>query len=339
MNFPRVELHCHLDGALTPDTFYKFALKQGIIDESLDPKDWQKQNVITEAMPLTECLKRFDLLVSLLQTKDSLIEASCTLGDSLYEQGIRLAEIRFAPQKHTAKGLSQKEAVEAVIEGTRCSMKKHPDLILGVIVCMMNCGPEVDNDKENWETADLAIEYKNKGVVGLDLAGAEGANPTESYRKQFEKAYQAKAHITIHAGEVCPAEAVKTAMSLHADRIGHGIHGWQDPEVRKEMIQSQIPLEVNVTSNVLSCCVSSLKEHPVRGMFDQGAMITISTDDSLLCGVTLEDEYNLLRREFNFTEEELIQINLNAAKASFCDGKEKIIAELESILHDLNKDK
>ncbi len=335
MDFPRVELHCHLDGAMTPSTFYKLALEQGIMDESMDQETWRKQNIITEAMPLVECLKKFDILVSILQTRESLIEAAETLGDSLYEQGIRLAEIRFAPQKHTEKGLSQREAVEAVIEGTKRSMNKHPDLILGVIVCMMNCGPEIDNYKENEETVDLAIEYRNKGVIGLDLAGAEGANPTESYRELFERAHHSGVQITIHAGEVCPAESVRTAMSLHADRIGHGIHGWQDPNVIEEIIRSQIPLEVNVTSNLLSHCVDSIEQHPVRDMFDRGAVVTISTDDPLLCNISLQDEYDLLQQEFGFTEKDLIQVNLNAARASFCDGKEKIIDKLERMLQEI----
>lgn len=335
MKYPRVELHCHLDGALTPETFYKLSLAHGIIDKSMDQETWRKQNIIREAMPLTECLKRFDLLVSLLQTKEELIEATETLGISMYEQGIRLAEIRFAPQKHTEQKMSQENAIEAVLEGMNHVMKKHPDMIMGIIVCMMNCGPEIDNDADNLETVELAIKFKDKGVVGLDLAGAEGANPTESYRALFEKAHQAHVNITIHAGEVCSADVVKCAMSMHAKRIGHGIHGWQDPLVAKEIMDRKIPLEVNVTSNILANTVDSIQDHPIREMVDQGAIVTISTDDPLLCGVTLQDEYDLLKREFQFTEKDLIQFNLNAARASFCEGKESVIDKLEELLESL----
>lgn len=328
MKFPRVELHCHLDGALTPAVFYKFAIQKGIIDKGIDEETWRKQNVIAEAMPLVDCLKRFDLLTSLLQTPENLTEAAESLGNSLYEQGIRLAEIRFAPQLHTSCGMSQRDAVDAVVEGVKNVLNNHPDMILGVILCMMNCGPDVDNRSANAETVEIAAEYQNRGVVGIDLAGAEGANPTESYRPFFERAYELGLNITIHAGESCPADAVETALSMHAQRIGHGIHCWQDPRVAKKVIDQKIPLEICVTSNALSHCVMSVSEHPVREMMDKGVVVTISTDDPLLCGCSLQDEYDLLQKEFGFTETELIRINLNAARASFCPGKERIVEEL-----------
>lgn len=325
--YPRVELHCHLDGALPSSTFYKLALKEGVIDKTVDEITWKNQIIITEAMPLSECLKRFDQITALLQTPENLEEAACSLALSMYEQGIRLAEIRFAPQQHILQ-MTQNQAVEAVLRGVNKVMSIYPDMIVGIIVCMMNYGEDVDNDEANMDTLNTAIAYKDKGVVGIDLAGAEGAKPTESFRYLFEKAYHEGINITIHAGEVCPAEAVRTAMSMHANRIGHGIHGWNDPDVAKEMIARQIPLEISVTSNILSRCVD-LKHHPVREMMDQGAVVTINTDDPLLCNVTLQSEYDLLQKEFGFTEKDLIQVNLNAARASFCQHKEKNIKELE----------
>ena len=241
--YPRVELHCHLDGALPSSTFYKLALKEGVIDKTVDEITWKNQIIITEAMPLSECLKRFDQITALLQTPENLEEAAYSLALSMYEQGIRLAEIRFAPQQHILQ-MTQNQAVEAVLRGVNKVMLIHPDMIIGIIVCMMNYGEDVDNDDANMDTLNTAIAYKDKGVVGIDLAGAEGAKPTESFRYLFEKAYHEGINITIHAGEVCPAEAVRTAMSMHANRIGHGIHGWNDPDVAKEMIARQIPLEI-----------------------------------------------------------------------------------------------
>ena len=169
-------------------------------------------------------------------------------------------------------------------------------------------------------------------VVGIDLAGDEMATPIESYAPQFEMAKQLGVNFTIHAGESGPASNVAFALSIGAKRIGHGIHSIQDERVVKEIIEKGVTLEVSPTSNVLSRCVPSYKEHPIRTFFDRGVRVNVNTDDPSLFGIRLEEEYQKLRETFHFTEKELALMNLYGAEASFCEGKEKVIEELKAYL-------
>ena len=239
MNFPRVELHCHLDGAIPEDIFYELSKKHGFVGETTSQEEWVANTRLKESMPLVECLKRFDLFLALLQTKEELASVCESLGNSLYEQGIRLAEVRFAPQSHTQKEMSQKDAFEAVLEGRSRVLEKHPDFVYGIIACMMHAVVG-DNYNENKETVELAIEYKNKGIVGIDLAGAETAQPVDSYRDLYELAQKNGVHVTIHAGESAGAISVQRALTCHPERIGHGIQAATDEAVLKELAKRDV---------------------------------------------------------------------------------------------------
>ena len=332
MNYPRVQLHCHLDGAIPERLFVKYSREGGYVPEGVSDEEWIRQNVMTESMTLSEGLEKFVLLTAILQTKEHLTEVTETILDDYYEEGSRLVELRFAPQSHTEKEMDMEDAILAVLEGRKRAMEKHPDLVCGILVCIMNYGQEWGCLENNIRTVELAAKYKDQGVVGIDLAGDEMATPIESYAPQFEMAKQLGVNFTIHAGESGPASNVAFALSIGAKRIGHGIHSIQDERVVKEIIEKGVTLEVSPTSNVLSRCVPSYKEHPIRTFFDRGVRVNVNTDDPSLFGIRLEEEYQKLRETFHFTEKELALMNLYGAEASFCEGKEKIIEELKAYL-------
>ena len=250
----------------------------------------------------------------------------------MYNAGTRLAELRFAPQSHTQGELGMEEAVQAVLEGRRKALEKHPDMVVGILLCMMNYGQSWGNEINNRATIQLADKYRDQGVVGIDLAGDETATDINIYAPMFEKARELGLKYTIHAGESGPASNVQFAIDQKATRIGHGIHRYSDPEVVNNLVKNNVLLEISLTSNVLSSAVASIKEHPVKKLFDAGVKINLNTDDPELFNIDLAHEYELARNVFGFTEKELIQTNLDAARASFCPDKDKIIAQLEALL-------
>ena len=317
----KVELHCHLDGAIPPHLFLKFAKEAGIVD--CEDKQWLNKHIMTENMSLEDALKQFDLLTKMLQTKEHLSETAEGLIDMKYDEGVRLLEMRFAPILHTK--MSMQEAVEAVIDGMNKGLAKHPDMVAGIILCMMN----IDNRDLNEKTIDLANEYKDKGVVGIDLAGNEGAISSEDFDYLINKANSLGLNVTIHAGESQDASYVQKALNYHPKRIGHGIHSIQDEKVVQNIIDSKTVLEVSVTSNVLANCVDSLDNHPVKTLFDKGVLVNINTDDPCLMGIDINSEYDILRNKFLFTDKELMMTNLYGARASFCIDKDRIIKLIE----------
>lgn len=321
----KVELHCHLDGAIPPQTFLKLSKKANIVDCS--DEEWLKKHIMTDNMSLEDALKQFDLLTSLLQSKENLTETCEALIDMKYDEGVRLLEIRFAPLLHTQ--MTMEDAVLAVLDGLNKGLEKHPDMVCGIILCMMNIKEMDLNDK----TIDLAYKYKDKGVVGIDLAGNEGFITRSEFDPLLEKAHNLGLNITIHAGESQGPEYVEHALNHYAQRIGHGIHAIYDEKVLQHVIDSKVVLEVSVTSNVLANCVDSLESHPIKQMYDKGVLVNINTDDPCLMGIDIDHEYDILRNKFGFTEKDLMITNLNGAKASFCKDKDKIIKQIEEELN------
>ncbi len=329
MEYPKVELHCHMDGAIPERLFIKYCREDGLVPEGMSDEEWMKRNVMSGTMSLSECMGLFGILTGVLQCKERLEELCFELLKDMYESGSRLVELRFSPQSHVNENLSMEEAVEAVLRGRKRAQEVYPDMVSGIIVCMMNLGLNLGTVENNIKTVELAAEYKDQGVVGLDLAGDECATPIEDYAPMFALARKLGVKYTIHAGESGSAANVAFAISQGGKRIGHGIHSIEDDKVVDELVEKGILLEVSTTSNYYSRCVPSLEEHPIRKLWDRGVKININTDDPSLMGISLEHEYELLQKLFGFTEKEFILSNIYSAEESFCEGKEKIIAELK----------
>jgi len=330
MNYPKVELHCHLDGAIPPFLFCKYSRELGLVPEGVSDEKWVKDHVMTESMTLVDALAQFDLLLKLLLKPEHLIETTHALLNQMYDRGTRIAEIRFAPQSHKP-GMTMDEAVKAVLKGREMALEDHPDMVSGILLCMMNYGFE-GNKEDNLETVRLAAKYKDQGVVGIDLAGSEGTVPMSYYTEGFELARELGVNYTMHAGESAGADNVQYAMDQGSTRVGHGVHSVWDEKVVDNLVKNGTTLEVSVTSNIFAKSFDGYENHPVRYLYDKGVNININTDDPELLGIDLDFEYNILKEKFGFTEKDLIRTNLAGAKASFCTGKEKVIEELEALL-------
>lgn len=316
----KVDLHLHLDGSLDLKTSYDLAIKRNIVQ--CDFEEFKSLMEVSDDNPsLEEYLKCFDLPIRILQDKEALIESTYALIRNLYNDHLIYAEIRFAPQFHTHKGLTQDEVIQYVLQGREKACKEF-DIKINFILCMMTLGEEKINHSENLMTIDMAKKYLNKGVCAIDIAGPEEISPLIKYKPLFDYASSLNIPYTIHAGESGSSDNVLTALNLGARRIGHGCHCSSDQKVVDRIITDKIPLEVCLTSNIHCKNQVSFQLHTCKPLFDQGVLITLNTDNMTLSRTTIKKEYDLAL-EYLFTEDELKQIEINSINAAFISEKEK----------------
>lgn len=330
--FPKIELHLHLDGSIPPKLMWELMEKEGVetpVGSYAEFDGWLKET--SDCRDVNEYLKRFELPLRILQNKENLALVTEGLIDSLAEQNYRCAEIRFAPQLHMREGLSQRDAVDAVLEGRQRALERNPELGIGIILCAMSIGPETLNMEQNLETVRVTEEYLGKGVCALDLAGAEGIVPLRNFSPVFALARELKVPFTCHAGDSQGADTVLDALSFGTKRIGHGHHIFNDPELTRRAAAQGVTLEICPSSNIQCSTQPSYAGHPAKKLFDLGMRVTISTDNMTLAAVTLDDEYDRCLNEMGFEYNDLVKMNIYAAEALFApeETKRAIITELE----------
>ncbi|MBQ3713281.1 MAG: adenosine deaminase [Spirochaetia bacterium] len=325
-NIPYIDLHCHLDGSITLDIARKLAELQNIELPADDAELESKLSVPESCESLNEFLECFALPCSLMQTKEGITESVRLVQEKNKEQGVAYLELRFAPQKHCDKGLTQTQVVEAALAGL-----KKCDLHTNLILCLMR---DRGNEKENLETVELAREFlvKDGGVVAVDLAGAEALFHTDQFAEPFKKAKEYGIPFTIHAGEADGAKSVKDALDYGASRIGHGVRTAEDPALLEYVIKNQIPLEMCPNSNRQTKSVDDMSKYPIRDYLAKGVKVTVNTDDPAICRTTIAKEFEYLEKKFGITAGEKKIMMLNAVDAAFTDDSTKaaLRAEVES---------
>lgn len=305
-DLPKVELHLHLDGSVDIDIAKKFTNKT-------------KNELINEMIANDKCnnlndyLTKFSLPVSIMQTKEQLYEISKNLIKQLKEDNVIYAEVRFAPNKHIEK-LTLNEVIDSVLLGL-----KNNDVKTNLILCMMRDS----NVEDNLKIIDLAKEYQDRGVVAIDLAGAESIYKTKDFKILFDYAKRLNIPFTIHAGEADGIESINSAIEFGAQRIGHGIRAIEDSSTIKTINQKNIILEICPTSNIQTNVVSTYKEHPIKILKENNILISINTDNRTVSNITLCEEYKKLKNTFNFSIDDFIEMNINAIKYSFMSEIEK----------------
>ena len=332
---PMIELHLHLDGAIPPETMWDLAHEKGIAlpAETLDAfRAWLVET--SDCADVNTYLARFELPLQLMQEPEDIVRVTKDVLTTLSKQGHLYGEIRFAPQLHKRNGLSQKQAVEAVLEGRRQALAENPGYGAGILLCAMCIGPETVNMEENLETVRLAKEFLNRGVVGADLAGAEGIVPLSNFRPVFDLANELGVPATCHAGDSQGPDTVRDALSFGVTRIGHGHHIFDAPALVQEAIKRGVTLEICPTSNIQCHTQPSYAEHPAKKLLSEGVRLTISTDNMTLAAVNLQDEYRHCLQDMGFTEEDLKKTILYAAEAVFLPENEKaaLIARVKARL-------
>lgn len=222
---PKIELHLHLDGAVPPETMWRMAQEKHVslpVDTLDEFYAWLVKTA--DCRDVNTYLARFELPLQLMQDAPGITRITCDVLTTLARQGHIYDELRFAPQLHTRAGLRQQDAIEAVLAGREQALRAFPDYRCGILLCCMCIGPETANMAENLETVRLTQEYLGSGVVGMDLAGAEGIVPLRNFHPIFDLARELGLPFTCHAGDSQGPDTVRDALEFGAKRIGHGHH-------------------------------------------------------------------------------------------------------------------
>jgi len=327
---PKFDLHCHLDGSLRPETVREL---WNALPARERPRIAAEPEVAV--IPRVPCsleayLKAFAITVALLQTEDALERAAWELCEDAAREGVVYIEIRFAPLLHLGRGLIPDEVVEAVLAGTRRAERELP-IHVGVILCGMREEPP----ERSAEVALLAGRYRDRGVVGFDLAGPEKGFPLADHSVALRLAREAGVHLTLHAGEGCCPEHIGEALDLGAERIGHGVYLFQDPAAEERVREARIPLEVCPTSNLqISGIMRTLSDHPLRRYLDQGIRVTVNTDNRLMSQTSSTDELWRVVQAFGLTAQAVRTILLTSAEAAFAPEpvRQELVAKARAAL-------
>ena len=315
---PKVELHCHLDGCLRIETILDLAQKDKVKLPSHDIGELSKTLPIGDnRVTLEEYLERFDITLSVMQTPDSLKRIAFELIEDVAKENVRYIEVRYSPILHTKKGMRPSESIDAVLAGLK-SGEMEFGVKSGIIICgIRNISPTV-----SLKLADLTVQYKNKGVVGFDLAGAEENFPAKDHKEAFYLIENNNVNATIHAGEAFGPSSIHQAIHYcNAHRIGHGTRLKEDKGLMNYVNDHRIPLEICLTSNWHTRSVRSLKYHPVRYYYDEGLRISLNTDNRLISDTTLTKEFALAHELFGFYLNDFRRMTITAMKSAFLSYK------------------
>ena len=320
-----IDLHLHLDGAITVDIAKELARIQNITLPASDDNALEKLLTVPEdCQSLNDFLKCFALPLSLMQTYNGLKESVRLVAENIRSQGVIYAEIRYAPQLHTSNGMTQEDAVKAALDGLKATSLK-----ANLILCFMRGD---DNADANNETLELARKYlvQDGGVVAVDLAGAEALFPTEDYMELFRKAKEYGIPFTIHAGEAAGADSVRAAVEFGAVRIGHATRMYESPDVVELVKRKGITVEECPTSNKQTHVLEDMSQHPFMNYLAYGIKITLNTDDMAIERTTIADEFKYMEEFFGLTPEQKKTILNYAVDAAFTtdEVKERLRREL-----------
>ncbi len=318
---PKVELHCHLDGSLRTQSIIEQAEKDHIQIPSYNQRNLDTLiRIGKKRVSLDQYINRFEITLSVMQTPQSLKRFAYELIEDVAQENVRYIEVRYSPILHTKKGMTLDNALESVQKGLK-NGEKDFGVKSGIIVCgIRHISPEI-----SLKLADLTVRYKNRGVIGFDLAGAEENFPAKEHREAFYLIRNNNINATIHAGEAFGASSIHQAIhQCGANRIGHGTRLKEDRNLMQYINDHRIPLEICLTSNFHTRTVGSLKSHPIKYYYSQGIRVTINTDNRLISNTTLTKEFMLAHQLFGFNLHDFREVTIIAMKSAFLNHNERI---------------
>jgi adenosine deaminase len=317
---PKTDLHVHLDGSLRPETMIELAHATGSDLPAWEPDALHRYMVVDDARNLVDYLARFEITLSLMQTADGLERVAYELAEDAAAENVRYMEVRFSPVLNVRQGLTPEHVLDAVLLGLDRAGRDHGILARVIVCALRHMSPDTSS-----ELARLAAAYRGRGVVAFDLAGPEDEHPPKHHLEAFRIAADANLAITIHAGEAFgPASIHQAIHRCNANRIGHGTRLFEDPDLENYVNDFRIPLEICMTSNVQTRAVPTLAAHPLRRYYEAGLLLTLCTDNRLMSGVTVTDEYWNAHEHQGFTWDELCDLALMGFGAAFLPHSEKV---------------
>ena len=324
---PKIELHCHLDGSIRTESI----IDQAKIDNVNIPtyKVSELDAIIKigkNKTSLENYLKKFEITLSVMQSAQALERFAFELIEDVSKENVIYIEVRFSPILHKYSGMKPEVSIKSVSNGLLKGKKKY-GVISGIIICgMRNMSPS-----DSLKLANLAIDHKNDGVVGFDLAGSEKSSPAKTHSEAFKLIKNNNLKCAIHAGEASGPSSIHQAIfDCKADRIGHGTRLLENKSLTKLVKEKKIPLEICLTSNWHTSCVSSLDKHPLKFYYDAGIIISINTDNRLISDTTLSHEMKLANSLFSFDLNDFKNITIMAIQSAFI--KNSIKREIEELI-------
>ncbi|MER7543707.1 adenosine deaminase [Actinomadura sp.] len=327
---PKVLLHDHLDGGLRPATIIELARETGYTDlpatdaESLGA--WFEE--AANSGSLERYLETFSHTVGVMQTVEALTRVAYECAEDLANDGVVYAEVRYAPEQHLGMGLTLEQVVEAVLDGF-ARARKDFGIRVGTLVTAMR------HQARSMEIAELAVRYRDLGVVGFDIAGAEAGYPPTRHLDAFEYLQRENAHFTIHAGEGFGLPSIWQAIQwCGADRLGHGVRIIDDIQLDGDeprlgrlanyVRDKRIPLEMCPTSNIQTGAAKSIAEHPIGLLRRLSFRVTVNTDNRLMSGTSVSQEFAKLVEAFGYGWDDLQWFTVNAMKSAFVPFNERL---------------
>ncbi len=323
-NLPKVELHLHLEGSITAETLVELSIRN---DPS--PLTLSQAGNLYQYTDFPSFLMSFKAVTERLHHPADYELITYNMVRDLSRQGVRHAEvyISFGILLHFGR-LDVDEVVHAIEQGRTRAERDFGTTVLWIIDAVRHFGPEAAAEVFR-RAAQLREHFPS--IVGIGIGGDEARGPADQFREIYATARDAGLHLTAHAGESTGPESIWAAVNIGAERIGHALSAQHDPELMHVLAERQIPLELNVTSNLRTGCCPSYEAHPVRLYFESGLMITLNSDDPPMFGANLLDEYVTTHREYEFSLDQMREIAANGIEASFLppDRKLKLLAEVE----------
>jgi adenosine deaminase len=332
---PKVLLHEHLDGGVRPSTVLELAQGNGYTGLPTYDLEELKKDFVVDApgADLVQYLKGFAHTTAVMQTVEELQRVACEGVVDLARDGVVYSEIRFAPEQHLTKGLTMHQVVEAVVAGFRQGEEQskaegHPIVAQAILSAMRQA-------HNSTEVAKVAIDFRDAGVCAFDIAGPEDGFPPTQHQTAFDMIRQANFHLTIHAGEAFGPPSIWEAIQIcGTERLGHGIHIFDDIEFKNGSYElgrlaqyvrdRRIPLEVCPTSNIHTGVAPSIKDHPINILRQLNFRVTVNTDNRLMSGIALSDEFYKCSQAFGWTLRDMERLTIDAMKSAFFPYEERL---------------
>ena len=332
---PKALLHDHLDGGLRPETIIEIAQQIGYkklpTEDPIKLADWFEESCNSHS--LVRYLETFSHTIAVMQSKEAIIRVSRECAIDLARDGVVYAEVRGAPELFTEQGLTLDQVVEATLEGYKQGMAEAASEGNKIRVESLLCGMRQNNRSQ--EAAAAVVKYRDKGVVGFDIAGPEDGFPPTNQLETFEYLRKENAHFTIHAGEAYGLPSIWEAIQIcGAERLGHGVRIIDDIDFTGDkpklgplasyVRDRRIPLELCPTSNLQTGAAKTYSEHPIGILAKLRFRVTLNTDNRLMSRTSMSNEMSECVKSFGWKFADLQRVTVNALKSSFIPFEERL---------------
>jgi adenosine deaminase/aminodeoxyfutalosine deaminase len=314
---PKAELHLHLEGTIKPETLIELSRRH---DEQ--PLTLEQARALYQYEDFLGFLMSFKAVTERLKGPEDYELITYNMIRELARQGVVHAEVYVSfGIIHYWKKTDVEPFVEAIERGRERGEKEFGTTLLWIVDAVRHFGVE-EGARVFRRAAELRERYPS--IVGIGIGGDEARGPADQFRELYQEAKAAGLRLTAHAGESVGPESIWSAINIGAERIGHALAAQNDPELIEILAQKQIPLEINITSNIKTGCCKGFDVHPVKEYFESGLMITLNSDDPPMFGSDLLGEYVLAQQLYGFTMEQMRELAANAVEASFLDPARKL---------------